>query len=219
MKVIVDHWPDILHGFAITVQVTVLSALLSTLLGILLGIARASPSKIVKGLAGAYVEFFRNIPPLVLLFFFFFGLPRLEIVFSSFTCGVLGLALYHAGFVAEILRAGIESVGRHQMEAGRALGFTFIGTMRYVLLPQAGWIVLPPLTNLLISLFKTSTLVATIGVHDLIFQAEVLHERTFQTAQIFGFVGLVYLSISLLLGVGLNWLNAFVAARRAGYVA
>ena len=218
MAVIVDNWQLLLQGFFVTIQITVLAALLCAVLGIILGSVRASSNKIARGLAGAYVEFFRNIPPLVLLFFFFFGLPRLEIVFSSFTCGVLGLALYHAAFVAEILRAGIESVGRHQKEGARALGLSFIATMRYVMLPQAGWVVLPPLTNLFIALFKTSTLVATIGVHDLIFEAEVLHERTFQTAQIFGFVGLVYLTFSMSLGIGMNWLNGFVASRRAGNV-
>lgn len=171
-SVIVEHWRELADGLLVTIEISILSLVLSIILGTVLGVARVVPYRMIRGLSGAYVEFFRNIPPLVHLFFFYFGLPRLGIVFSSFWCGVLGLTLYHAGFVAEILRAGIEVVGRNQMEAGRAVGLTYIGTMRYVVLPQALWVVLPPLGNLFVSLFKTSALVATIGAADLMYEAE-----------------------------------------------
>jgi ABC-type amino acid transport system permease subunit len=165
------------------------------------------------------VEFFRNIPPLVHLFFFFFALPRIGIVMSPELCGVLGLAMYHAGYVAEILRAGIEVVGRNQMEAGRALGFSYLGAMRHAVLPQAVWVVLPPLGNLYVSLFKTSALVATIGVTDLMFEAEILHERTFRTFEVFIFAGLVYVALSMSFGAALHALEAHAQARRVGRVA
>lgn len=214
-SVIVEHWQDIAYGLLVTIEISILSLLLSIVVGTVLGVARVVPNRFVRGLTAAYVEFFRNIPPLVHLFFFYFGLPRLGIVFSSFWCGVLGLTLYHAGFVAEILRAGIEVVGRNQMEAGRAVGLTYMGTMRHVVLPQALWIVLPPLGNLFVSLFKTSALVATIGAADLMYEAEILHERTFRTVEVFAFVGLVYLVLSMSMGAALHWLDSYARTRRA----
>ena len=218
-KVIVEHWGDIVSGLVVTIEVSLLAMVLSITLGVILGVARVLPSRPVRAFAGAYVEFFRNIPPLVHLFFFYFGLPRLGVVMSPLMCGVLGLAMYHAGYVAEILRAGIEIVGRNQMEAGRALGFSFLGAMRHAILPQAFWVVLPPLGNLYVSLFKTSALVATIGVADLMYEAEILHERTFRTVEVFAFAGLVYIALSMSFSAALHALEGYTQARRAGRVA
>ncbi len=218
-KTVFAHWDYIGRGLLVTIEISVLSLLLSIVLGLLLGVLRVVPSRLVRHLAGAYVEFFRNIPPLVHLFFLFFGLPRLGIMFSSFMCGVIGLTMYHAGFVAEILRAGIEAVGRNQMEGGRALGFSYLGTMRHVVLPQAVWVVLPPLGNLFISLVKTSALVATIGGGDLMYEVEILHERTFRIFEIFGFAGLVYMVLSLLLGAAVHRLEIYAQGRRQANVA
>jgi len=217
--IIVEHWDDIVSGLMVTLAVSLSAMLLSIALGVVLGVARVVPNGLVRRLAGAYVEFFRNIPPLVHLFFFFFGLPRLGIVMSPFMCGVFGLTMYHAGYVAEILRAGIDVVGRNQMEAGRALGFSYLGAMRHAVLPQAIWVVLPPLGNLYISLFKTSALVATIGVADLMYVAEILHERTFRTFEVFAFVGLVYIALSIVFSTALHMLEGMAQARRAGHAA
>lgn len=218
-KTVFDHWEFIGRGLLVTIEISALSLVLSIALGLLLGVLRVVPSRLVRGLAGAYVEFFRNIPPLVHLFFLFYALPRIGIVFSSFMCGVIGLTMYHAGFVAEILRAGIEAVGRNQMEGGRALGFSYLGTMRHVVMPQAVWVVLPPLGNLFISLVKTSALVATIGAGDLMYEAEILHERTFRIFEVFGFAGLVYMALSLLLSGVVHRLESYAQVRRQGHVA
>ena len=217
--IIVEYGGDFVEGLSITIEVSLCAMVLSMMLGLILGVARVLPNRLVRGLAGAYVEFFRNIPPLVHLFFFYFGLPRLGIVMSPFACGVLGLAMYHAGYVAEIMRAGIEVVGRSQMEAARALGFSYLGAMRYAVLPQAIWVVLLPLGNLYISLIKTSALVATIGVMDLMYVAEILHERTFRTFEVFAFVGLIYICMSMLFGAALHALESRRQSRSLGHVA
>ncbi len=141
----------------------------------------------------------------------FFALPRLGIVLTAFTAGVAGLTIYHAAFVAEILRAGLNAVGRAQLEAARALGFGWLQSMRYVMLPQAVAIVLPPLGNLFISLIKTSSLVAAISVADLMFEAEVLNERTYRAFEIFAFAGIVYLAMTYSLGTALHRLEHRVA--------
>lgn len=217
--VLIEHWDVFVNGLWITIATSVFSLLLATVLGVILGSVRSAPNPLLRFFAAAYVEVFRNIPPLVLLFFFFFGLPRIGIVFSSFWCGVLGLALYHAGFVTEILRAGIEAVGRNQREAARALGLSFVGALRLVILPQAFWLVLPPFANIYISLFKTSALVATIGAADLMYHTQILHERTFRTAEVFGTAGLIYVVLGLAMGAWLNRLQAYANKRRAGLVA
>jgi aspartate/glutamate/glutamine transport system permease protein len=213
-KVIVDNWPLFASGLVVTLQISVLSLLLSILLGGLLGVLRVAPAEPLRRLSGAYVEFFRNVPPLIHLFYVFFALPRVGIVMSSFTCGVLGLTVYHAAFVAEILRAGINAVGRHQVESARALGFNYVDSMRYIILPQALAIVLPPLGNLFISLVKTSSLVAAISATDLMYQAEVLNERSFRAFEVFGFAGLLYLSLTLSLGALIHRLEALLPVRR-----
>jgi aspartate/glutamate/glutamine transport system permease protein len=216
---IIDNWGKIASGLLVTLGVSAAALILCVAIGVVLGVARVVPIRPLRVLATCYVEFFRNIPPLVHLFFFYFALPRIGVVFSPVMCGVLGLAMYHAGYVAEILRAGIQAVGRDQMEAARALGLTYAGAMRHVILPQAVWLVIPPLGNLFISLFKTSALIATIGVADLMYQGEILNERTFRTFEIFGGVGLIYLVFSLGIGAVLQRLETTTIVRRAGHVA
>jgi putative glutamine transport system permease protein len=214
-KVVVDYWPQFLSGLGVTLQVSVLSLLLSIILGGVLGILRVTPIAALRTISGGYVEFFRNVPPLIHLFYIYFALPRVGIVLSSFTTGVVGLTVYHAAFVAEILRAGINAVGRHQVESARALGFNYLGAMRYVILPQAVAIVLPPLGNLFISLIKTSSLVAAISAADLMYEAEILNERTFRTFEVFTFAGLVYLALTMSLGAALHSLEGRLARRTA----
>ena len=214
-KVIVDHWTYIWSGLLVTIEISLLSLMLSALFGGLLGVLRIVPSRLVRGITGFYVEFFRNVPPLVHLFFIFFALPRLGIGLSSFTSGVIGLTVYHAAFVAEITRAGIEAVGRPQLDAARSLGFSYLGAMHHVILKQAVWLVLPPLGNIFISLIKTSSLVAAISATDLMYEAEILQEQTFKTFEVFGFACLVYIAMTLPLGRLMHRLERLVPARSA----
>jgi aspartate/glutamate/glutamine transport system permease protein len=212
-KVIVDHWTYIASGLLVTVEISLLSLLLSAAIGCCLGVLRVVPWRLARWLSGAYVEFFRNVPPLVHLFFIFFALPRLGIELSSFTSGVIGLTVYHAAFVAEITRAGIEAVGRAQLDAARSLGFSYLGAMRHVILKQAVWLVLPPLGNIFISLIKTSSLVAAISATDLMYQSEILQERTFKTFEVFGFACIVYIALTLPLGRFMHRLERFSPAQ------
>jgi aspartate/glutamate/glutamine transport system permease protein len=213
-KVIADNWPQLASGLLVTLQISSLALLLSIVLGGLLGIMRVMPVAACQRLSGGYVEFFRNVPPLIHLFYIYFALPRIGLVFSPFLCGVIGLTIYHAAFVAEILRAGINAVGRHQGESARALGLDYGRAMRYVILPQAVAIVLPPLGNLFISLVKTSSLVAAISAADLMYQAEILNERSYRTFEVFTFAGLIYLAVTMSLGLLMHRLEARLPVRR-----
>jgi putative glutamine transport system permease protein len=214
-KVVVDYWPQFLGGLVVTLQVSALALVLSLVLGGALGVMRVAPVVSLRRMSGGYVEFFRNIPPLIHLFFIFFALPRAGVVLSPFVSGVVGLTVYHAAFVAEILRAGINAVGRQQLEGARALGLSYGRAMRYVVLPQAGALVLPPLGNLFVSLIKTSSLVAAISTPDLMFQAEVLNEQTYRTFEVFTFAGLAYLALTYTLGTVLHRLESRLARRTA----
>jgi aspartate/glutamate/glutamine transport system permease protein len=214
-KVVVDYWPQLASGLGVTLQVSLLSLALSIVVGAVLGVLRVAPLGILRRASGVYVEFFRNVPPLIHLFFIFFALPRAGVVLSPFVSGIVGLTVYHAAFVAEILRAGINAVGRPQLEGARALGLSYVRAMRYVVLPQAGALVLPPLGNLFVSLIKTSSLVAAISTPDLMFQAEILNEQTYRTFEVFTFAGLVYLALTYTLGSVLHHLERRLARRTA----
>ena len=213
-KVVLDYWPQFASGLAVTLQVSALSLVLSLVLGGLLGVMRV-PLALLRLVSAGYVEFFRNVPPLIHLFYIFFALPRAGLVLSPFLAGVVGLTVYHAAFVAEILRAGINAVGRQQLDGARALGLSYGRAMQYVILPQAGAIVLPPLGNLFVSLIKTSSLVAAISTPDLMFEAEILNEQTYRTFEVFTFAGVIYLLLTYTLGTLLHRLEGRLARRTA----
>lgn len=192
----------LLEGFWITIALTALCTALSIPLGALVGLARTAPIAIVRAGGAAYVEFLRNVPPLILLFFFFFGLPSVGITVDGFTCGAWAITLYTSAFVAEAVRAGIGAVDRGQVDAVRSLGFGYVGALRYVVLPQAIAMVLPALGNILIGIVKNTALVASIGVADLMHQGEVVESHTFRTFSTFGTVALFYLALIVPISIG-----------------
>ncbi|HYC37038.1 MAG TPA: amino acid ABC transporter permease [Usitatibacter sp.] len=203
-------WPSLsflLEGFRLTIWLTFLCAACSLPLGAVVGIARSTPVLALRAAGTAYVEFFRNVPPLILLFFFYFGLPGVGVTVEGFTCGVIALTLYTAAFVAESVRAGIAAVDRGQVEAARSLGFGYLGALRYVVFPQAVAMVLPALGNITIGIVKNTALVATIGVADLMHQGEVLESRTFATFSTFTTVALFYLALIIPMSLGVNALD------------
>jgi putative glutamine transport system permease protein len=213
--VVIDNWPQFLSGLAVTLEVSVLSLAASIVLGGLIGLMRVTPWRVLRAIASAYVEFFRNIPPLIHLFYVFFALPQVGLVLPPFLAGVLGLSVYHSAFIAEILRAGINAVGRPQLETARALSLTYVQAMRYVVLPQAVALVVPPLGNLFVSLVKTSSLVATISVADLMFEAQILNEVTFRSFEVFTTAGVIYLALSYSLGALLHHFHERLLRRTA----
>lgn len=213
-KVVIDNLPLLLEGFWITIWLSILSSLISLVLGTVIGVARIVPFRPLRNFGTAYVEFFRNTPLLIQLFFFYHGLPRAGITFSAFESALWSLAIYHAAYVAEAVRAGIQSIHRGQMEAARSLGFSYLATMRYIILPQAFAVVIPPLGNLFIALLKNTSLASTIAVAELLYQGEVLDSRSFRTFEVFTAVGILYLCLTLPLGGFVNLVERRLA--RAG---
>ena len=203
----------LLQGLWITVQLSVLSNLLSLIFGTLIAVLRVSPLGLVSAFAQGYIEFFRNIPLLIVLFFILNGLPQAGITLSFFATGVAGLSAYTSAYVAEVVRAGLQSIAWGQTEAARSLGLTWIQMMRLVLLPQALRTTVPPLGNLFIALIKNTSLASAVAVPELLYQAEVVEGRTFNP-EIFIIAGLMYLLLTIPLGGLVNLIEQRVSLAR-----
>src|SRR5919206_617636 len=190
----------LVRGVLVTLALTAVSAVLSLVVGIIIGVLRVGPSALLRDLAGDYVEFFRNIPLLTVLFFIYFGLPQAGLRFSAFTSAVWGIGLYTAAYVGETIRAGIQSIGKGQLEAARALGLSYGQMLRFIVLPQALRMTIPPLGTLLIALLKNTSLASAIVVQEMMYSGSVIEGRTFDP-NIFIIIGLIYVVINIPLGL------------------
>ncbi|MSP14667.1 MAG: amino acid ABC transporter permease [Chloroflexi bacterium] len=192
-----------MSGLRTTLWLSVTSIVASLILGTFIGVLRVSPVLLLRKIAGYYVEFFRNVPLLTVLFFVFLGLPETGITLSIFNSGLVGLSIYTAAYVAEVVRAGLQSISHGQTEAARSLGLSYAQTLQYILLPQTFRITIPPLGNLLIALVKNTSIASAIVVPEVMYQAQVVEGRTFNS-NIFLFAGLLYLVITIPLGLLAN---------------
>lgn len=167
LSTITDNLDTYTEGFLVTLQLTALGALGALVLGTVLAAMRVSPVPVLRGAGLAYVELFRNFPLPVLAVLCVFGLPKVASTRSFFFYVTLAVVLYHAAFVCEALRSGVNAVGVGQGEAARALGLPFRQVLTLVVLPQAFRTVVPPLGNVLIALTKNTSVGATVGVLEL----------------------------------------------------
>lgn len=213
-SIIVDHWDMYMQGFGNTVKASLLALLGSLLLGIVIAVFRIAPVRLLNWLGAAYVEFIRNIPLILVVFVFFFGLPALGVRLDSFTAGTLGLTVYTAAFIAEVIRAGILAVPKGQMEAARSSGLTYLQAMRYVILPQAIKIVIPPLGNQFINLVKNSSVLGVIAGLDLMYFGDLISSETFVTFDVYIFVAVFYLVLTVPLSLGVGFLERRLARSR-----
>ncbi|MFO7820012.1 MAG: ectoine/hydroxyectoine ABC transporter permease subunit EhuC [Halanaerobacter sp.] len=199
--------PFLLRGAVVTIKVSSLSVLMGIVLGTILGLSRVSKSKLLKNTAKAYIEFFRGTPLLIQLFILYFGLPNLGIKLSPYFAAVLGLGLNSGAYVGEIVRSGINSINKGQMEAARSLGMSYAQAMRYVVLPQAIKRVVPPLGNEFIALLKNSSLVSVISVKDLTRQSRLVNSRTYQTFLIYILAAVIYFCMTFVLTRLVNYVE------------
>jgi putative glutamine transport system permease protein len=164
--------PEFLKGFGITVLVSILALFLALVLGIIFGLFSTSNKKILKFVARVYVEFFQNTPLVVQVFFVYNALPYIGIRLDVFAIGMLCVGVYHGAYVSEVVRAGITSIPRGQRDAARSQGFSYIQSMRWIILPQTVAIVLPPLANQAVNLVKNTSVLALIAGGDLMYRAD-----------------------------------------------
>lgn len=206
----------IIDGLIVTLKISALSIVLSMALGTLIAVFRMSKVKPLEWFSLAFTEFFRNTPLLVQIFFWYFGsdavLPKSvnEWLYAhdfEFAAGTIALTVYTAAFIAEEIRAGIFAIPKNQLEASRATGLSFIQAYRFVILPQAFRIVIPPLISQSLNLIKNSSLVMTIGVMDLTYMARQIESYTFHGFEAFTVATLIYLCISLIVSFTINVYN------------
>ena len=201
LTVIWNALPALLAGAWITIQLTAASVLFGSLGGIAVGVARLSKFWPLRVLARAYIEFFRGTPLIVQLFIIYFGIPSLfggEISINSWTAAILGLSLNSTAYLAEIVRAGIQSVEVGQKEAAESLGLDGRQTLFNVIFPQALRRMIPPLGNEFVVLLKDTSLVAFIGYRELLRQGQLILARNFRVFEIYIAIALIYLAMTLL---------------------
>lgn len=206
-SILIDYWDDFMAGLGRTVLASLLGLIGSLVLGTLIAILRIAPFRILNVVGTVYVEFIRNIPLLVTVFFFFLGVPALGIAMEPFTAGTLGLIVYTAAFVAESIRAGIQAVPSGQSEAARSSGLSYIQTMRYIILPQAVKIVLPAIGNQMINLVKNSSVLAVIAGLDLMYYADIINLKTFKGIPVYTLVALFYLLLTIPLSQAVHYME------------
>jgi putative glutamine transport system permease protein len=214
VRAVQDNLPLLLSGLRTTAELGLFALVLALVAGTLVGVLRVLPVPAVPWLGSAYVEFFRNSPLLVQMYIWFFGLPTIGIVLPPFWAAVTALGIYTSAFVAEVVRAGIQSVSRGHVEAARSLGLSYLQTMRQVILPQAFAVTIPPLGNLAIALAKNTSIASAIAVGDLLYQGELINARTFATYPIFLAVMVLYLVITIPMSRGVNVLERRLVAYR-----
>jgi His/Glu/Gln/Arg/opine family amino acid ABC transporter permease subunit len=214
-----------LRGYRVTIYLTLLSMFLAVTLGFIVSLLRTSDWLPFRIISTAYVEFFRNTPLLVQLFFWFFALPKLphldlpvigEVTWllSPIQAGIIGLTLYTGAYTTEALRSGLLSIDGGQTEAARGLGLTYMQTRLYVVAPQAFRVAIPLLTSIFSALFRNSALVSAIGVSELLLTADRIQQQNFLTFELFTIAGIMYLSLTLPLAWGSARLEQRVAQAR-----
>jgi len=189
--------PDLARGALVTLKFTVFSTLLGLLIGTLMGIFRIVKNFVLNAIATAYVEVIRGTPLLVQIMIVYYGLPAAGINLPPEIAGILALGINSGAYIAEVIRAGIISVPKGQMEAARSLGMTYVQAMRYVILPQAFRNILPALGNEFIALLKDSSLLSVIAIAELTRTGMQIYAVTFNAWTPLLGVAMFYLMMTL----------------------
>jgi polar amino acid transport system permease protein len=227
---VVGHYlgrSQILHGLVVTLELTAASMVIGIVLGVALAVMRLSPNPLVSSASWLYIWFFRGTPVFVQILFWFnipalypnfsVGIPfgpqfahvNLTSLITPFVAGMLALGLNEGAYMSEIVRAGIISVDEGQTEAAQSLGMTRLLTMRRIVLPQAMRVIVPPTGNETIGMLKTSSLVSAIAVTELLYSAQIIYARTYQTIQLLIVASIWYLIVTTVLSVGQYYLERY----------
>jgi polar amino acid transport system permease protein len=210
-----DHFrewiPELLLASIGTLQLMTLSFILAVVIGLIVALMRVSRSVAMRGTAIFYVEVARGTPALVILFLIYFGLGGLGLSwlkFTSYQAAVLGLGIQGGAVLGEVFRSGIEALHHGQMEAALSLGMTPATAMRWIILPQAGRIVLPPVANYAIGLLKDTAVCAIIAAPELMLRAKDIASSSFRPMHLFVLAAVLYFFMSYPLAMLARWLEA-----------
>lgn len=184
--------PSFVQGTIITVQLTVISLILSLVIGLFVALGKLSNNKFINKVCGVYISVLRGTPLLVQMMYVYFVLPDLGIALTAFQAAVVALSINESAYLAEIIRAGIQSIPKGQMEAAKSIGMDYSMAMRRIILPQAIRNVLPAIGNSAIVLIKNSSLGAVITVAEVMHNGNLLAAATYKNLQIFTMVAIIY---------------------------
>ena len=214
-EITMAEMPALWEGFAFTLQVVVAGLLISLVLGTILGVFSTTRSRVLRLISRIYVEFFQNTPLPVQVFFYYMAGPRVlqmitgaesPVRLSALAIGALGVGLYHAAYISEVIRTGIESVPRGQMEAALSQGFTRVQSYIYIILPQTFKVILPPLCNQALNLVKNTSVLALIAGGDLMYNADNF-VSTYGYLQGYIMACVLYFIICFPLAILVQWLE------------
>src|ERR1700710_2922786 len=203
--------PYMLRGTVITLEISVCAMVLASFVGLAMGLVSASRMRLPKAIIKAYVYFVRGTPALVQIFLVYFALPRIGFELSPFWSGVVALAFNSAGFIAEIMRAGLQSIDAGQSEAALSIGMTDRQSILFILLPQSLRRITPPLTNELITLVKSSSLLSVISITELTRSAQVIIAERFTPFELYAELAVYYLVVISALSLGSEYVEKRLA--------
>jgi len=190
-----DNFDLLLKGLVLGIGIALVSLAIGSIIGLAAAFCRVHGARPLKFLAAAYVELVRNVPLLLIIYFVYFGLPLLGLsLFDNTWSFVLALSVYAGAYLAEVFRAGIEAVGKGQIEAARAIGLTRLQVARHVTIPLMFRVALPSLGNTFISLFKDTSVASAIAVPELTYGAIRINVNTWRVIEVYLVVGLMYLA-------------------------
>ena len=200
----------LMMGFVLTLKISVASIFFAIIIGTIVGIARLSNEPVTRWISLSYVELIRNTPLLVQIYIIYFFVGSM-LSLSAFAAGTAALSIFAGAYVAEIVRAGIQSIHKGQMEASRSLGMSYAQAMRYTILPQAFKHIIPPLAGQFISLIKDSSLVSVIALADLMFQGQQAVARTYYAFEVYFTVAFLYLVMTFTFSMATQFIERRLA--------
>ncbi|MGH3445978.1 MAG: amino acid ABC transporter permease [Nocardioidaceae bacterium] len=202
-----QYMPPLLRGAGLTIFLVVVSGVIGTVIGLVFGTARSAPLRVVRWAAAVYPGFIRGIPILIILLFMYFALPLMfpSATLSRSVTAIVGLSVYAGAYLTEIFRGSIQAIPRGQLEAAEALGMHYVQKMRYVILPQAMKIAVPPGIGFLIALVKATSLVSVISYTDLTRAGKIISSQNQAPLSTFLVVAALYFVISYPLSLLGRW--------------
>lgn len=214
MNILAENFSLLLEALGTTLFIAVVAGIGALLLGVLITVARVSPIPILRGAAFCYTQFFINVPLLALLLLAVFALPDAGLIAPLLPTAIIVLTVYEAAYVAEVVRSGVNTVGRGQIEAARALGLSLGQSLRFVVMPQSIRAVVQPLGNVMIALAMNTALAAVVGVVELTSRVNKVNLVEARPIEIFSLAGLAYMAIALTIGLTAGWIERRVAIVR-----
>ena len=190
-----DMMPALLSGLRVTVIATLVIMAIALVVALPIALARMSHHVLFRVPSTIYVQVLRGTPVLLQLFYLYYVLPFAGIKLNAWAAGIIGMSAAYSAYLSEIYRAGIEAIDRGQTEAALSLGMSRVQVMRIVVLPQAFRIVIPPIGNMFVGLFKDTSLLSILTIHELMFEGQLLAATSFRHITIFTVVAILYLAV------------------------